>query len=100
LRGYSRRFQRQYLLGKEQMLMGRLGQVVGGTARVYNSRIPTFTNLKRSPKATPIMDALTYYVDLVCWFLEGNPPVEVVARGQKASLNLQGTMQTISHGLY
>ena len=79
--GYSRRFQRQYLLGKEQMLMGRLGQVVGGTARVYNSRIPTFKNLQRSPKATPIMDALTYYVDLVCWFLEGNPPVEVVARG-------------------
>ncbi len=25
---------------------------------------------------------LTYYVDLMCWFLEGNRPVEVVARGQ------------------
>ena len=88
--GYSRRFQRQYLLGKEQMLMGRLGQVVGGTARVYNSRIPTFKNLQRSPKATPIMDALTYYVDLVCWFLEGNPPVEVVARGQKGIFKSAG----------
>ena len=28
------------------------------------------------------MDVLTYYVDLMCWFLEGNRPVEVVARGQ------------------
>jgi predicted dehydrogenase len=25
---------------------------------------------------------LTYYADLVCWFLEGNPAVEVVAHGQ------------------
>ena len=32
--------------------------------------------------ATPVLDVLTYYVDLMCWFLEGNPPVEVVARGQ------------------
>jgi predicted dehydrogenase len=30
-----------------------------------------------------VLDVLTYYVDLVCWFLEGNPPVEVVARGQR-----------------
>jgi predicted dehydrogenase len=28
------------------------------------------------------MDVLTYYVDLMCWFLDGNSPVEVVARGQ------------------
>jgi predicted dehydrogenase len=28
------------------------------------------------------LDVLTYYVDLMCWFLEGNRPVEVVARGQ------------------
>ena len=88
--GYSRRFQRQYLLAKEQTMMGRLGQIVGGTARVYNSRIPTFQNLKRSAKATPIMDALTYYVDLVCWFLEGNSPVEVVARGQKGIFKAMG----------
>jgi predicted dehydrogenase len=29
-----------------------------------------------------VLDVLTYYVDLMCWFLEGNRPVEVVARGQ------------------
>jgi predicted dehydrogenase len=29
-----------------------------------------------------VLDVLTYYVDLVCWFLEGRKPVEVVARGQ------------------
>jgi predicted dehydrogenase len=29
-----------------------------------------------------VLDVLTYYVDLMCWFLEGNRPVEVVARAQ------------------
>ena len=80
--GYSRRFKECFLRAKEQMIHGRLGKVVGGTARVYNSRAQAFAILKRDPHATPVLDVLTYYVDLMCWFLEGNPPVEVVARGQ------------------
>jgi predicted dehydrogenase len=51
-------------------------------ARVYNSRAQTFAILKRDPHATPVLDVLTYYVDLMCWFLDGNHPVEVVAREQ------------------
>ena len=80
--GYSRRYKECFLRAKEQMLHGRLGRVVGGTARVYNSRAQAFAILKRDPHATPVLDVLTYYVDLMCWFLEGNRPVEVVARGQ------------------
>ena len=80
--GYSRRYKDCFLRAKEQMLHGRLGRVVGGTARVYNSRAQAFAILKRDPHATPVLDVLTYYVDLMCWFLEGNRPVEVVARGQ------------------
>lgn len=81
--GYSRRYKECYLRAKEQMIQGRLGRVTGGLARVYNSRAQAFAILKRDPHATPVLDVLTYYVDLMCWFLEGNPPVEVVARGQK-----------------
>jgi predicted dehydrogenase len=80
--GYSRRFKECFLRAKEQMIQGRLGRVVGGLARVYNSRAQAFAILKRDPHATPVVDVLTYYVDLMCWFLEGNRPVEVVARGQ------------------
>jgi predicted dehydrogenase len=80
--GYSRRFKECFLRAKEQMTHGRLGKVVGATARVYNSRAQAFAILKRDPHATPVLDVLTYYVDLMCWFLEGNPPIEVVARGQ------------------
>jgi predicted dehydrogenase len=80
--GYSRRFKECFLRAKEQMVHGRLGRVSGGLARVYNSRAQTFAILKRDPHATPVLDVLTYYVDLMCWFLDGNAPVEVVARGQ------------------
>src|SRR6202162_5675112 len=79
--GYSRRFKECFLRAKEQMTQGRLGRISGGLARVYNSRAQTFAILKRDPHATPVLDVLTYYVDLMCWFLEGNKPVEVVARG-------------------
>lgn len=81
--GYSRRFKECFLRAKEQMIQGRLGRVVGATARVYNSRAQAFSILKRSSHATPVLDVLTYYVDLMGWFLEGNRPVEVIARGQK-----------------
>ena len=60
----------------------QFAKMVGGMARVYNSRAQAFAILKRDPHATPVLDVLTYYVDLMCWFLEGNRPVEVVARGQ------------------
>jgi predicted dehydrogenase len=88
--GYSRRFKECFLRAKEQMIQGRLGTVVGGLARVYNTRAQAFAILKRDPHATPVMDVLTYYVDLMCWFLEGNPPVEVVARGQKGLFRKEG----------
>jgi predicted dehydrogenase len=80
--GYSRRFKECYLRAKEQMNHNRLGRIVGGNARVYNSRAQAFSILKRDPHATPVVDVLTYYVDLMFWMLEGNRPVEVVARGQ------------------
>lgn len=80
--GYSRRYKECFLRAKEQMIQGRLGTVVGALARVYNSRAQAFSILKRDAHATPVLDVLTYYVDLMCWLLEGNAPVEVVARGQ------------------
>jgi predicted dehydrogenase len=88
--GYSRRYKECFLRAKEQMRHGRLGRIVGGLARVYNSRAQAFAILKRDPHATPVLDVLTYYVDLMCWFLEGNRPVEVVARAQQGIFRAEG----------
>ena len=88
--GYSRRYKERYLIAKEQIAQGRVGRITGAAARVYNSRSQALAILKRNPEATPVVDALTYYVDLVNWLLAGNAPVEIFARGQKGVLKAAG----------
>lgn len=88
--GYSRRFRRRYHVAKEQILAGRMGTILGASARVYNSRTQALAMLERNPGATPVVDALTYYVDLIGWFLEGRQLVEVQAVGQRGVLAAAG----------
>ena len=57
--GYSRRFKRSYLLLREQIAEGRLGDVVAANTRAYNSRSHHMEVLKRTPDATIVMGALT-----------------------------------------
>ncbi len=81
--GYSRRHERRWMLAKEQILQGRLGEILGIQQRVYNARAQLLEILKRAPTASAVNDVLTYYVDMACWYLEGHKPVEVVAREQR-----------------
>ena len=84
--GYSRRFRKRYHVAKEQIVQGRMGRLLGGAARVYNSRSQALAMLGRNPGATPVVDALTYYVDLMNWFFEGRTLAEVTAVGQRGVL--------------
>lgn len=88
--GYSRRYKERYLIAKEQIAQGRIGQPTGGAARVFNSRSQALAMLSRNPHATPVVDALTYYVDLMNWLLEGRTLKEVYARGQMGVLRAAG----------
>jgi predicted dehydrogenase len=88
--GYSRRFRKRYHIAKEQIVQDRLGRLIGATARVYNSRSQALAMLGRNPDATPVVDALTYYVDLMNWFFEGQRIVEVSAIGQRGVLEEAG----------
>jgi myo-inositol 2-dehydrogenase / D-chiro-inositol 1-dehydrogenase len=88
--GYSRRYKDRYLIAKEQVVKGRVGRIVGASARVFNSRSQAFAMLKRNAAATPVVDALTYYVDLLNWLLEGARVTEVFARAQKGVLKKAG----------
>jgi len=88
--GYSRRFKRCYLLAKEQIVQGRLGTVVGMSARIYNSRAQVFQMLDRNPGAIPVVDSLTYYIDTLGGFLPENPVAEVWARGKAGIIRAAG----------
>ena len=67
--------------GKDQLVEGRIGNILSISARACNTRAQGIEILKRSPTATPVVDVLTYWVDVACWYLEGIEPVEVTARG-------------------
>lgn len=88
--GYSRRHDRRWMLAKEQIAQGRLGDILGIQSRVYNTRAQMMEIHKRSPDATPVLDALTYYVDMACWYLDGSRPVEVIARGNSKIFRAMG----------
>ena len=88
--GYSRRYKERYQIAKEQVVKARLGTLTGGAARVFNSRSQALAMLTRNPHATPVVDALTYYVDLMNWLFEGRKLVEIYARGQTGVLKAAG----------
>ncbi len=88
--GYSRRYKERYQIAKEQVVKGRVGGLTGGAARVFNSRSQALAMLSRNPHATPVVDALTYYVDLMNWLFEGRHIVEIYARGQTGVLKAAG----------
>lgn len=79
--GYAQRFKRRYLSAKDQILEGRIGDITALTGRACNTRAQGIEILKRSVDATPVVDVLTYWVDVAGWFLEGVRPREVTARG-------------------
>jgi predicted dehydrogenase len=79
--GYAQRFKRRYLSAKDQILAGRIGEITAITGRACNTRAQGIEILKRSVDATPVVDVLTYWVDVAGWFLEGIRPREVTARG-------------------
>jgi predicted dehydrogenase len=88
--GYSRRYKDRYLIAREQIVQGRIGTPTAGAARVFNSRSQALAMLQRNPHATPVVDALTYYVDLMNWLLGGKQISEVYARGQMGVLKSAG----------
>jgi len=67
-----------------------VGTPIGGAARVFNSRSQALAMLSRNPHATPVVDALTYYVDLMNWLFEDKRIAEVYARGQMGVLKKAG----------
>jgi predicted dehydrogenase len=80
--GYSARYLQKYFVSRDQVRAGKIGRVVGGWSRVYSSRAQGLAILGRSVHATPVMDIMTYLVDLVGWYLGDQVrPVEAFARG-------------------
>jgi len=79
--GYTLRFNRHFLIGKQQILDKKIGNILSCVGRFYNTQRTGAEILKRSEHISFINDALTYLVDLFGWYMEGKKPKEIIAKG-------------------
>src|ERR1700687_4637141 len=81
--GYTQRFRRKWLAGKEKVRTGALGDVTLVTSRAFMNRLVAIDNYKRTddPKTiSPMVISGTHALDICMWCLAGKTPVEVYAR--------------------
>jgi predicted dehydrogenase len=81
--GYTQRFRRKWLAGKEKVRSGALGDVTLVTSRAFMNRLVAIDNYKRTddPKSiSPMVISGTHALDMCMWYLEKKTPVECYAR--------------------
>ncbi len=102
--GYTQRFRRRWLVAKEKVRTGSLGEVTMVTSRAFMNRLVAIDNYKRSDnraEVTPMVISGTHALDVVMWLMESKKPVEVYARSVNKALGptwqgVDGTGYTIS----
>jgi len=102
--GYTQRFRRRWLVAKEKVMTGSLGEVTMVTSRAFMNRLVAIDNYKRSDnrsEVTPMVISGTHALDIVMWLMEAKKPVEVYARSVNKALGptwqgIDGTAYTIS----
>jgi predicted dehydrogenase len=102
--GYTQRFRRRWLVAKEKVRTGALGDVTMVTSRAFMNRLVAIDNYKRSDnraEVTPMVISGTHALDMVMWLMEAKKPVEVYARSVNKALGptwqgVDGTGYTIA----
>lgn len=87
--GYTQRFRRRWLVAKEKVRTGALGDVSTVTSRGFMNRLVALDNYKRTdnPKEiSPMVISGTHALDVVMWMMEAKKPVEVYARSVNKAL--------------
>ncbi len=90
--GYTQRFRQRWLVAKDKVNSGQLGQVTMATSRGFMNRLVALDNYKRTPdpkKISPMVISGTHALDVVMWIMEGRTPVEVYARSVDRALGPQ-----------
>src|SRR5436305_2263827 len=81
--GYTQRFRRKWLAGKEKVRSGALGDVTMVTSRAFMNRLVAIDNYKRTDDPatiSPMVISGTHALDIVMWCMEAKTPVECYAR--------------------
>src|SRR5512139_443473 len=87
--GYTQRFRRRWLVAKEKVRTGALGDVTMVTSRAFMNRLVAIDNYKRTydpSQISPMVISGTHALDMVMWLMEAKTPVEVFARSVNKTL--------------
>ena len=87
--GYTQRFRRRWLVAKEKVATGALGEVTMVTSRAFMNRLVAIDNYQRSDNAaeiSPMVISGTHALDVVMWLMETMIPAEVYARSVDKAL--------------
>ncbi len=90
--GYTQRFRRRWLVAKEKVRTGALGEVTMVTSRAFMNRLVAIDNYKRCDnpaEISPMVISGTHALDVVMWLMEAKTPVEVYARSVNKALGPQ-----------
>jgi predicted dehydrogenase len=90
--GYTQRFRRRWLVAKEKVRTGQLGDVTMVTSRAFMNRLVAIDNYQRTDKPetiSPMVISGTHALDIVMWMMEAKNPVEVYARSVDKALGPQ-----------
>jgi myo-inositol 2-dehydrogenase / D-chiro-inositol 1-dehydrogenase len=102
--GYTQRFRRRWLVAKEKVRTGALGDVTMVTSRAFMNRLVAIDNYRRTDNPagiSPMVISGTHALDVVMWLMETKKPVEVYARSVDKALGptwkgIDGTGYVIS----
>jgi len=87
--GYTQRFRRRWLVAKEKVRAGSLGDVSLVTSRAFMNRLVALDNYKRTndpSRISPMVISGTHALDIVMWMMEAKTPAEIYARSVDKAL--------------
>jgi predicted dehydrogenase len=98
--GYTQRFRRRWMVAKDRVASGGIGEISTVSSRAFLNRLVALNNYKRDsdPKLnSPMVISGTHALDIVMWMMEGKTPVELWARSTDKALGplCKGTDATV-----
>ncbi len=101
--GYTQRFRRKFLVVKQKLRDGVLGDVTTVTTRAFMNRLIPIATVEKTEyrgKLTPMVVSGTHSLDICMWLLEGKTPVDIYARSVNKALGATWGTKDATTGIF
>jgi predicted dehydrogenase len=101
--GYTQRFRRKFLVVKQKLRDGVLGDVTTVTTRAFMNRLIPIATVEKTEyrgKLTPMVVSGTHSLDVCMWLLEGKTPVDIYARSVDKALGATWGTKDATTGIF